>query len=149
MSLIVKSIDSPDGDLAEKINSILRTHNCASNPRFWALADEQNFAAKPLNLFAFIDGEAVGGLFASTQLSWLKLTILAVDEVHRKNGIGSRLVFDAEREAMSRSCRYSYVDTMDFQAPRLYLNLGYTLCGRLADWDSHGHDKLFFSKRLR
>ena len=26
--------------------------------------------------------------------------------------------------------------------------LGYAAAGRLEDWDSHGHDKLFFVKRL-
>jgi hypothetical protein len=37
---------------------------------------------------------------------------------------------------------------MDYQAPDFYQCLGYTIAGRLDDWDSHGHAKLFLVKRL-
>ena len=37
---------------------------------------------------------------------------------------------------------------MDYQAPDFYESLGYTITGRLDDWDSHGHAKLFLVKRL-
>jgi len=54
----------------------------------------------------------------------------------------------AEQEATARGCRYAYVDTMDYQAPTFYRKLGYQLAGQLDDWNSRGHAKCFFTKRL-
>ena len=38
---------------------------------------------------------------------------------------------------------------MSYQAPEFYERLGYHVVGRIPDWDSHGHDKLYFTKDLR
>jgi ribosomal protein S18 acetylase RimI-like enzyme len=66
----------------------------------------------------------------------------------RGRGIGSELLRVAEHEAVRRGCLYAYVDTMDYQSPDFYRGAGYTLVGQLDDWDSHGHAKLLFTKRL-
>jgi ribosomal protein S18 acetylase RimI-like enzyme len=71
-----------------------------------------------------------------------------VAESARRDGIGRHLMELAEREAANRGCQYAYLDTMDYQAPEFYLKLGYQIAGRLDNWDSHGHTKFFFVKRL-
>jgi GNAT superfamily N-acetyltransferase len=73
---------------------------------------------------------------------------MAVVPAERGQGTGSRLLAAAEAEAVARGCRYVYVDTMDYQAPIFYSKRGYEAAGRLEDWDSHGHSKCFFVKRL-
>ena len=49
---------------------------------------------------------------------------------------------------MARGPSRSYTDTLDYQAPQFYPACGYRESGRLPNWDSHGHDKIFFIKEL-
>jgi len=91
----------------------------------------------------------LGGLIATTRNKWLRISIMAVSPSHRGQGLGSLLVHEAEALACGRGCRYAYVDTMSYQAPAFYRKLGYRQTGQLKDWDSAGHAKLFFVKRLK
>ena len=122
----------------------------AAHPRYATdqdARDRPGGGARPLNVFAY-DGEdaagspaaPVGGLLGETIMSWLKVRFLAVREDARGRGVGRQLLAAAEREAIARGCKYAYLDTMSYQAGPFYEKLGYALCGRLADWDSHGHD---------
>src|SRR5207247_914715 len=144
----IHSVPAPDDALREQVNAILRDFNRDANPDFWATLDDPAKAAQPINLFAFVDGRVIGGLFGETRLAWLKVSILAVAFEHRRKGTASRLMAEAEREAVRRGCRYAYIDTMDYQSPRLYAKLGYKVACTLEDWDSHGHAKYFFTKTL-
>ena len=74
---------------------------------------------------------------------------MAVNPEWRSRGIGAALLGEAEQQAVARGCKYAYVDTMDYQAPRFYQTRGFGIVGQIPDWDSHGHAKLYFSKRLR
>ena len=44
---------------------------------------------------------------------------------YRRRGIGSQLIHEFERVAINRGCRTFYLETFSFQAPSLYLSLGY------------------------
>jgi GNAT superfamily N-acetyltransferase len=127
----------------------LREHNWSANPAFMELLQQPDQQARSLILLAMADERVVGGLFAETQLAWLRISIMSVDPAWRSKGIGAALLAEAERQAISRECRHAYVDTMDYQAPRFYLDHGFTVVGEIADWDSHGHSKLFLSKCLQ
>ena len=105
-------------------------------------------AEQPLVLLAKHDGELVGGLIGSTIFQWLKVDLMAVHPQRRRVGVGRQLISRAESIAMQRGCKFVYVDTMSYQAPRFYQSIGFREVGRLADWDSHGHDKVFFRKDL-
>jgi GNAT superfamily N-acetyltransferase len=126
----------------------LREFNLATNPQFMELRQLPKHAARPLIITASEGQEIVGGLIGETQLAWLKISIMAVAPERRRQGVGAALSAEAERHAVERGCRRAYVDTMDYQAPQFYLAHGYELTGRLDDWDSHGHAKLFFVKCL-
>jgi ribosomal protein S18 acetylase RimI-like enzyme len=127
----------------------LRAYNRAQSPAFYAARDLPENAPKPLNVVA-VDpaGKIVGGLIGETQFAWLKVSIVAVAEHARRCGVGRRLIELAEQEAVARGCRHVFLDTMDYQAPGFYQNLGYQLASKIDDWDSYGHAQYRFTKQL-
>ncbi len=145
----IKETAQPDDAVREAVYSVLREHNATSNPIFWVARDEPQNSPRELSLFAFDEaGNVIGGLFGSTQFKWLKVDIMATRPEVRGRGVGLALLQRAEETAKARGCAYAYVDTMDYQAPDFYQRAGYRVAGRLPDWDSHGHSKLFFVKLL-
>ncbi|MCB0712559.1 MAG: GNAT family N-acetyltransferase [Ignavibacteriae bacterium] len=138
----------------DQIQTWLREYNWSENREFLERVTDPNYAAQKLILFAEVTGEVetapqlIGGLIAETQLSWLRVSIMATDPEWRSRGIGKALLSEAERIAVGRGCRYSYVDTMSYQAPSFYEANGYSRVGTIPDWDSHGHAKMFFVKEI-
>jgi ribosomal protein S18 acetylase RimI-like enzyme len=133
----------------EAVVSILKGYNRDRNPAFYEARERPENAPKPLSVVAFdADGAVVGGLIGETQFAWLKVSIVAVAEHARGQGVGRRLMELGENEAIARGCRHVYLDTMDYQAPGFYQKLGYTVAAKLDDWDSHGHTRYYFTKEL-
>ena len=124
----------------------LREFNAAQNGDFMRSLSEG--AEKEFLLITNDEGEAVGGLSGSTLHQWLKINLMSVSPSCRGRGIGRQLVAEAEKLAATRDCKFCYVDTMSFQTPGFYVSLGFDEVGRLVNWDSNGHDKIFFSKKL-
>lgn len=90
-------------------------------------------------------GEVIGGLLGSTGYGYLHVDMLFVPESMRKAGLGSRLMQQAEDEAIRRGCMGSYLETFDFQAPGFYQRLGYQAFGQLDDTPP-GHTRFFLRK---
>jgi GNAT superfamily N-acetyltransferase len=86
-------------------------------------------------------------LTAKTYWEYLEIRFLWVDEGHRTNGLASKLMAKAEREAASRGCKHTYLDTLGFQAPDFYKKLGYEEFGRLSGFSGQ-HDRHFLRKTL-
>jgi GNAT superfamily N-acetyltransferase len=126
----------------------LREHNWKTNPGFMERLQQPENEARPLILLALDGDRTVGGLFAETQLAWLRISIMAVAPERRSQGIGTALLAAAEQQAVDRGCRHAYVDTMEYQAPRFYLEHGFAVVGEIPDWDSHGHAKYYLAKPL-
>jgi GNAT superfamily N-acetyltransferase len=78
-------------------------------------------------------GRLVGGLYGATYWDWLQIDLLWIEERYRGQGFGSRLLAEAESEAIRRGCRRAHLDTMSFQAPGFYLKRGYVVFGELPD----------------
>ena len=127
----------------------LREHNETANPEFMEQLQHAQHQVRALVLLASADSRVVGGLLAETQFAWLRISIMAVRPEWRGQGIGAALLAEAERQAVTRGCKYAYADTMEYQAPRFYLGHGFKVVGRIPDWDSRGHAKLYLSKRLQ
>jgi GNAT superfamily N-acetyltransferase len=72
---------------------------------------------------------------------------LWVAEPYRKQGVGSRLLSQAEGAGRENGCRGAYVDTFAFQAPLFYPRHGYREFGRLSDFPP-GHARIWLSKAL-
>jgi GNAT superfamily N-acetyltransferase len=126
----------------------LREHNWAVNKDFMEQLQQSEHEAPSLVLLATVNPHVVGGLFAETQFAWLRISIMAVSPEWRSRGVGAALLAEAERQAIARGCKYAYVDTMEYQAPRFYLAHGFNIVGQIPDWDSRGHAKLYLTKRL-
>ncbi len=146
----INTTDALGEEVQDAICEELRHFNIENNGVFLSARELPANAPRPLYVVARDpEGLLLGGLLAETQFAWMKLSIMAVVPATRRCGIGSRLLAAAEAEAVIRGCRYAYADTMDYQAPIFYQKLGYKLAGRLEDWDSHGHAKVFFVKSIR
>lgn len=132
----------------DRVRQWLREHNWAMNAPFMELLQQREHEARSLVLLATRGSTVIGGLFAETQLAWLRIAIMAVSPEWRSQGVGAALLQAAEQEAVGRGCRQVYVDTMEYQAPRFYLERGFQIVGEIPDWDSQGHRKLYLTKSL-
>ena len=93
------------------------------------------------------DGNIIGGILGGTYWGWMYVDILWVDEKHRRTGIGTRLLTEAEKEALRRGCHHVHLDTMSWQAPDFYTKHGYTVIGTLPDIPA-GNRKYLLMKAL-
>ena len=102
----------------------------------------------PLNIVEYdANGQLIGGLLGGTYWGWMYVDILWVQEEHRNQGIGTKLLCAAEREAAARGCHHVHLDTMSWQAPAFYEKHGYTVIGILPDIPS-GNQKHLLMKAL-
>jgi GNAT superfamily N-acetyltransferase len=146
----IRLLEELDEATEQQILLPLRDYNRANNSVFYEAREQPEHAERAMNVVACdSDGRIVGGLIGQTQFYWLKIKYMSVADDHRRRGIGRQIMSAAEAEAIARGCRYSFVDTMDYQAPVFYQKLGYEIAGKLPNWDSHGHAKLFLMKGLK
>jgi GNAT superfamily N-acetyltransferase len=94
-----------------------------------------------------VHGESiVAGLAGETYSGWLFIRYLWISDALRGQGIGRKLMGDAEARALERGCHSAWVDTFSFQAPGFYPRLGYEVFGELEY--PPGHKRIFLQKRL-
>jgi predicted N-acetyltransferase YhbS len=91
------------------------------------------------SLIACIHGQIGGG--------WLYIASLWVDENHRGQGVGEKLLSLAEEKACRKNCSGAYLYTYSFQCPRFHEKLGYKVFGTLEGFCDN-HSKLFMKKSL-
>ena len=107
---------------------------------------------KPLTLIARdLQGSMTGGLVGSTSYGWLLVKMLWVVEALRGQGLGARLMAEAETIARSRGCHGAWLDTSSARAERFYTRLGYESFGVLTNGPGdqpQGHRRAFLAKRL-
>lgn len=102
----------------------------------------------PINIVEYDkEGNVIGGIIGGTYWGWMHIDVLWVHEDFRKKGIGSKLLVEAENEAIRRGCHHVHLDTMSWQAPEFYLNHGYKVIGILPDIPD-GNKKYMLQKSL-
>ena len=98
-----------------------RTHELANLIRAYNRANREQSKSEPLNIYLEDEeGNLVAGMVAETFGNWLEIEYLYVSDDLRGQGIGSKILKMAERESKERGCKYSFVDTFNFQAPKFY-----------------------------
>lgn len=69
--------------------------------------------------------EIIAGLNSAVCWNWMEIDILWVDDDHRGQGLGKRLLQEAEQIARSKNCTFIKLNTFSFQAPEFYKKFGY------------------------
>lgn len=91
-------------------------------------------------------GTVRGGLWASYSYDWLFVELLVVPEAFRGQGLGARMLQQAEGWARERGCVGVWLDTFSFQAPGFYEKQGYTVFGVLDQYP--GQTQRFFLRKM-
>ena len=94
------------------------------------------------------DGDLQAGLYGWTWGGCGYIDLLWVRDGQRGQGLGARLLAEAEAEIRRRGCDRVALSTHSFQAPGFYARFGYTECGRTPGYP-HGHDDIHLVKYLR
>ena len=103
-----------------------RTQELANLVRAYNRSNREPSKSEPLNIYLEDeDGNLVAGMVAETFGNWLEIEYLYVSDDLRGQGIGSKILETAENESRNRGCKYSFVDTFNFQAPKFYKKHGY------------------------
>lgn len=92
-------------------------------------------------------GRIVGGVTCTLFWQHMHIDFLWVEETKRKEGLGAKLLAEAENFAKQKGARLIKLDSFSFQAPRFYEKHGYTVYGKLEDHPV-GHTQYFLVKRL-
>ncbi len=92
-------------------------------------------------------GEVVGGLYGSTSMGLLRIDRFFLPEKLRKQGLGTRIIKEAEEEGARRGCTRAILSTLSFQAPGFYERQGWQVLGRI-DCDPPGHTRFMMTKKL-
>ena len=90
----------------------------------------------------------LGGLTGYTHWQWLFVERLWVRAAARRQGIGARLLAQAEQTARERGCMGSWLDTFSFQARDFYRRQGYEEFGSLMNFPP-SHSRHYMWKRLQ
>ncbi|MDR6887135.1 MULTISPECIES: GNAT family N-acetyltransferase [Variovorax] len=78
----------------------------------------------------------LGGLRGSVFLYWLNIDVLFVEADMRGLGLGSRLLVEAERQAIELGATNAKLETFEWQAAPFYQKHGYEEYARIEDYAS-------------
>ena len=136
MQVILENTESQKSQI---IGDLIRTYNRSKR---------EVAESEPLNLYIEDEhGEIMAGLVAETFGNWLEIEYLFVKEDIRGQGIGSKLLEQAESEAKMRNCRFAFVNTYQFQAPAFYQKQDYKKVFTLKDYPYTGQ-RHYYQKDL-
>lgn len=80
------------------------------------------------------NGRLLGGLRGFVFLYWLNIEVLFVEADVRGSGLGSRLLAEAERQAIELGAENATLTTFEWQAPAFYQKHGYEEYARIDDY---------------
>ena len=111
-------LENTDSKKTQELGNLIRSYNRSKR---------EPSKSEPLNIYVEDEqGNLLAGMAAETFGNWLEIEYLYVSEDLRGKGIGSEILCRAEQEARERKCKYTSVDTKQFQGPDLYKKHGYT-----------------------
>jgi len=135
----IKVIDSPSKELIAEIESKIE----AFNSGHWEVKERKPLAIEVRDSNNVLVAGATGRTFGY----WLLIDNIWVSENLRGKNIGSRLLSGLEQAAISRGCKFSLLDTLNFQAQHFYEKFGYKVQWVQENYPKEGC-KFFMSKNL-
>jgi GNAT superfamily N-acetyltransferase len=137
---IIDVVESPSAADNRVILEGLRAFNAAQIGR--------DATPIPLSVFVRTDGGVVqGGLIGQMLWDWLYIDKFWLPDALRGSGLGGTVLAAAEERAISRGCRWSHLQTLDFQALPFYERRGYALFGVLEGYPP-GSQRFYLRKTL-
>ena len=146
-------LENKESQKAKEIGNLIRAYNrskreeAESEPLNLYVEDEKGNLLSGLVYVEDEKGNLLSGLVAETFGNWLEIEYLFVKEELRGQGIGSKLLQQAESEAKNRNCRFVFVNTYQFQAPDFYQKHGYKEVFTLQDYPYIGK-RFYYQKDL-
>ncbi len=132
-------LENKESHKSQEIGNLLRVYNRSKR---------EEAESEPLNLYVEDEkGNLLAGLIAETFGNWLEIEYLFVKEELRGQGIGSKLLQQAESEAKNRNCCFSFVNTYQFQALDFYQKHGYKEVFSLQDY-LYIRQRYYYQKNL-
>ncbi|MBN1646550.1 MAG: GNAT family N-acetyltransferase [Spirochaetales bacterium] len=101
----------------------------------------------PVGCFARANGNVVGGITGNLFWNYLYIDMMWIDERHRGNGLGRKLIAAVEKLSIKNGIRRSHLCTASFQSLDFYKKCGYKIIGQLDDMPA-GETEYFLYKKL-
>ena len=97
---------------------------------------------------ALENDKTIGGVTGKiSDLDYLHISLLQVEEAYRGKNIGTKLVQKMEEYAKKKNLSGVTINTLSYQAKGFYLKLGYTIYGEFTDKKT-SVSKYFFIKQF-
>ncbi|WP_417875065.1 GNAT family N-acetyltransferase [Xanthomarina gelatinilytica] len=140
--MTVEVTDKIDQESYDRVVELLVEYNLSKTQQF------KNEINKPIEIIARNNnGEIIGGLYGRSIWGTLEVKTFVVKTENRNDGIGRKLIIEAEKEAKNRNCRFISLDTFSFQAPEFYEKLGFKKIGTETDFPK-GFEKYYYRKEI-
>lgn len=102
-----------------------------------------SFVAKDFSMSFFQNGVIIGGAIGKTNFETFHLELLAVKDNYRGQGIGTRLVVEAEKFAKEHNCVLMTVNTQNYEAKSFYEKLDFKIFAQLKDVPFNGTTRYY------
>lgn len=133
-------LEDPSKDDLRAIVATLDAYNDAHS----GMVDQPGFAVLIRDLET---KAAIGRLYATDGYGWAFIRYLAIPENLRGQGLGQRVIMEAEKIARERGYIGVWLDTFEFQARPFYEKLGFEVFGQL-EGGPGAIPRYFLKKRL-
>ncbi len=132
-------LENVESERAQELANLIRTYN---------RSNREPSKSEALNIYVEDDhGNLLAGMVAETFGNWLEIEYLYVRDDLRGQGLGSIILEMAEKESKTRGCKYSFVNTFQFQAPNFYKKHGYKEVFVLREYPYTG-ERYYYTKEL-
>jgi GNAT superfamily N-acetyltransferase len=128
----IQMSSTADPELRRRVHEAIKEFNNQHSP---AHKEARTAGVYPLDIAVYdAEDRLAGALVADTYWGWLDIDDLWLHEDCRRQGLGTRLLETAEKEARRRGCRRAMVKTFSFQARGFYEKNGYRVTGQMDDY---------------
>lgn len=139
----IKVTDTIEQKSYNKIAKLLFEYNLSKTQEF------QKEINKPIEIIVRNErNQIIGGLYGRSIWGTLEINTCVVIPQSRNEGIGRKLIIEAEKEAKNRNCRFISLNTFSFQAPEFYEKLGFEKIGTETDFPK-GFEKYYYRKKIQ